>query len=407
MVKAFVRGKFVKINSFKQSLLFIYKKIKKVKYKIEEKYTKVYIKHCKINPKKIVFDNFLGKGYGDNPKYIMEEIFQQQLNWDFVWLTNNMDNEFPKGVRVVKYGSLKAMREFASAKVWVDNVRNTIRPPKKKNQIYLQTWHGGFAVKKVEGAAESDLSEVYVTYAKRDGAETDAIISACKVQSQDFMQNFWLNKDVEILEIGQPRNDILFSDHKDKVAEKVKKRLGISNTTKVVLYAPTFRDDLTTDCYNLDTQAVKNAFEERFGGKFAIAIRLHPNVQGQESCFAFNDTIINATTYPDIHELYLTADYLISDYSSAPFDFSLLNRPVFLYVSDYEKYKTSRGLTLKLEDTPFLLSKSNMELVDSIMSFSEKEYWEKFEKFKSEYWEPYDKGNASFAVVNWIKDKTR
>lgn len=393
----------MKDSLFKKSLLRIYRKISKEKYRLEEKYTNVYVRYCRIKSKKVVFDNFGGKGYGDNPKYIAEEILQQNLKWDLVWLANDINDEFPKGIRVVQYGSLKARRELASAKVWIDNIRNSERPPKKQKQIYLQTWHGGFAIKKVEKAAEESLNKEYVTCAQKDGFETDGIISACEVQTKDYLENFWLNGKTEVLKIGQPRNDVMFIKDKEVMSYKVKNRFGILNETKIILYTPTFRDDFEVECYNIEPQKIINAFERKIGGLFVMFVRLHPNAQGQAKYLVYNDKVINATTYPDIQELYLAADYLITDYSSAAFDFSLLRRPVFLYVPDYEKYENLRGLNLRLEETPFILARTNEELVDKISDFSMEDYWKNFERFKEKFWKPYDNGTASKQAVQWIQ----
>ena len=184
-------------------------------------------------------------------------------------------------------------------------------------------------------------------------------------------------------------------------------KLEIPENKKVILYAPTFRDDFATECYNIDSQMIIKAFEERFNYPFLILTRLHPNVQWQEACFKYENTVINVTNYPDIQDLYYIADYMISDYSSAMFDFSLLHKPVFLFASDYEKYKESRGISLRLEDTPFSLSRTNKELVDNIRLFSEKDYWERFDYFKGNYWKPYDNGKAAYEVVKWIKNKIK
>ncbi|HET1334638.1 TPA: CDP-glycerol glycerophosphotransferase family protein, partial [Streptococcus pneumoniae] len=95
----------------------------------------------KIKPNKIVFINFNGKGYGDNPKSICEYLRTTYPDLDLVWLAR--DNEgFPDGVRVVKYGTFQAFYEQASSKVWVYNVRAFARILKKRGQIYIQTWHG-------------------------------------------------------------------------------------------------------------------------------------------------------------------------------------------------------------------------------------------------------------------------
>jgi CDP-glycerol glycerophosphotransferase len=97
----------------------------------------------KINKKKIVLCNFYGKGYGDNPKYIAQEIISQDLNYDLVWLLDDNFKEsiFPKEIRVVRYGSFKAIYEMATAKLWIDDCRKVYYTKKRKNQYYIQTWH--------------------------------------------------------------------------------------------------------------------------------------------------------------------------------------------------------------------------------------------------------------------------
>ena len=91
----------------------------------------------------------VGKGYGDNPKYILEYLNQQKQKIDFVWLTSNSNNtKFPKNIRTVKIFSIKSFFELATAKVWINNSRFDQFVIKRKEQFYIQTWHGGLALKK-------------------------------------------------------------------------------------------------------------------------------------------------------------------------------------------------------------------------------------------------------------------
>lgn len=372
---------------------------------IDEKYTNIYIKYCPIKKNKIVFDNFLGRGYGDNPKYIAEEILRQGLAWELVWISKEKQDSFPSGIRVVPHGSHKAMREWASAKVWISNVRNTPRPEKKNGQVYLQTWHGGIGFKFVEGAVEEKLGSGYIIRAKRDGRETDAIISACREQDDEFTKHFWLSPKTEILKIGQPRLEPIFRTNTQDYRSQIRNEIGIQDDVGVVLYAPTFRDDRSIEAYNLDLNAVVAAFEKKHNRKFVLLVKLHPNMLSQRDLFTYRSSIVDMTCYPDIQKLYLISDYLISDYSSASFDFSLLNKPVLLYVPDYNHYMETRGLSRKLEDTPFDVSYSENELLKHIETFSLEKYIEKYTHFKNEEWGSYDDGNASEKCVCWLKEK--
>ncbi|EJG46211.1 wciY domain protein [Streptococcus pneumoniae 2070335] len=112
-----------------------------------------------IQSNKIIFDNFGGRGFGDNPKYILEELVSREKNLDLVWVTKDREISIPEGVRVVKYGSYRSFYEWLTARVWVDNIRNSDRPWKRKGQIYLQTWHGSDGVKLIEKSVAGNLKK--------------------------------------------------------------------------------------------------------------------------------------------------------------------------------------------------------------------------------------------------------
>ena len=125
---------------------------------------------------KIVFDNFGGRGYGCDPKYIAEELLKRDEDLDLVWLTRGMPEEFPKGIRPVRYGGIRAVYEQATARVWVDNFKSGIRIRKKKEQYYIQTWHSSLGLKKNEQDAVQ-LDRAYVRKAMRDASMTDLMYS--------------------------------------------------------------------------------------------------------------------------------------------------------------------------------------------------------------------------------------
>lgn len=358
----------------------------------------------KIEKNKIVFNHFNGKPYGDNPGKIADEILKQKLNWDLVWLARDTSIALPDGVRAVPHGTAEAIRERATAKVWIDNVRNDIRPAKKRGQICLQTWHGSVNFKHVEAAAEH-LNKKYVRMAREDGRNCDGIISGSGLRSIDYRDNFWLNPKTEILEFGLPRNDLLFCEAEvQNRGEKIRARLHIENDCKIVLYMPTFRDDQSVEGYALDYQGTVCAFEQRFQQKFVMLVRLHHNVTEHIQMIPFGKNIIDVSYFPDAQELYMAADYLITDYSSAAFDFSLLKRPVFLCALDYEKYLQLRGLSETFYNCPFPHTYRSEELIEAILLFDEKEYWEKFEAFRK-IWQSFDDGHAAQRTVEWLKKR--
>ena len=354
-----------------------------------------------LNKRKLVFDNFGGRGYGDNPKYIADELLKQDKNLDIVWLTKDMSISVPDGVRKVRYGSWRAFLEWSTAKIWVDNIRNSDRPWKRKKQIYLQTWHGSYGVKLVEKDVESTLSTSYLVMAKYDGRISDGIISSCQLQTEQFKRSFWLDDNVEVLEYGLPRNDDFF--HSEKIThinQIVRDRYSISLDELVVLYMPTFRDNGSTKAYNLDYDKIINSFQKFYNKKVRVLIRFHPNV---DNTFFKNDDerLINVTDYPDPQDLMFAADIMISDYSSAPTDFMLLNRVVFLYMPDYEEYTELRPLNQDFNNLPFIKCYTNLELVEQISRFSKMDYHECIDDYKLKN-RRFDDGDAARKCAEWI-----
>lgn len=404
MVKAVLGKCSIEGDECKVSGNFLMDTARKVYRSLDRYYTALVVRYGRIQKNKIVFDNFWGRGYGENPKYITEELLNENVKCDMVWLSSNEREKFPQNVRKIPYGSNKAKRELATAKVVVYNIRNSMRVSKKKGQIYLQTWHGGLGFKKVEAAVENQLPLLYVQAAKRDGAECDAILSSCALQTEEYRKYFWLSEKTEILEFGLPRCDVLFAKQ-NKIRENVYAKYGLSKETKIILYAPTFRDDGTVDGYALDYMGVLKAFEEKMGAPCVLIVRLHPNVQYMQNKICYNEKIRNGSIYQDIQELYIAADALITDYSSAAFDCALLGKPVFLCALDHEKYVALRGITPLFYQVPFPRCYTNEALCEEISRYNPERYIEAVERFKNSVWKPYDDGEASKKVVNWLRQK--
>lgn len=359
-----------------------------------------------VKQNRIVIDNFGGKGYGDSTKYIADGLIKANSNYDIIWLVDNLSSyDFPFQIKPVKIDSVCALYMRATAKVWIDNVRHLHPVRKKKQQIYLQAWHAPFGPKKAEADAEVELGERYVKEAKYDGQIADGIISNSKLLDDQFRRAFWLSDNVEILRFGLPRNDFLAQRIGD-VAEyqHFRKEFKFDNESLYVLYAPTFRDDYSMDGYRLDFEKIANAFSKRFNKKTKIVIRLHPNVASQSDFINYTDDIINGTIYQDMQELSLACDIIVSDYSSCIFDFAILRKPAFICALDLERYKKTRGLLPEFFGFPFPMAESNEQLIDNILKFDSKTYFDKVDKYFEEY-PIYDHGDATEKTVKWIQKK--
>lgn len=355
-----------------------------------------------VRTNKIVFSNFIGRGYGDNPKYIAEEIIKQNLNYELVWLVDKEEKNIetiPKEIRVIKYGTSKAIFELATAGIWIDNVRKSEYIKKRKKQYYIQTWHGGLGIKKIEGDVEESLSKGYLKMAKKDSKMTDLMISNSTYLSDLYKRAFWYTG--EIYECGCPKNDILFKYSED-IVKKVYNYYNISKDKKIIVYAPTFRVDGNTECYNIDFEMLLNTLKEKTSDEWVIIIRLHPNLVEKVDFIKYDENIINGTLYPDMVELAIASNALISDYSSCMFDSEMIGIPTFIYASDKEEYMDDRGFYFQLEELPFSVAENNEQLMNNILNFDMKEYKIKIEEFHKKVGLK-ESGKAAKLVVEKIK----
>lgn len=361
-----------------------------------------------IQKNKIVFSNYMGRGYGCNPKYIAEEILKRKLDYDLVWLISDEEkiNNFPKGIRLVNYHSKEALKELMTAKIWVNNYHKAkfIKSGliKKEGQIYIQTWHGSLGIKKIEKLVNClTVDKKWTQYAIKNSKMVDYWISNSKFETNVYKESFWDVKTIK--EFGHPRNDIFFKDTK-KYSKKVKEFYNIKEDTKILLYAPSFREDESLKYYQLDYQKVQNTLETITGDRWIITTRLHPRIaKFSEILLNEQKNVIDVSWYPDIQELLVSADCMITDYSSCIFDFMLSRKPAFIYATDIEDYNSERGFYYPLKSTPFPIAKNNEELIKNIENFDNDKYQTNVEEFLKEKG-CIDDGHASERVVNLIKE---
>ncbi|HFI0787072.1 TPA: CDP-glycerol glycerophosphotransferase family protein [Streptococcus suis] len=314
----------------------------------------------KINNEKILFINFNGKGYGDNPKSVCEYLRKNYPDLDLVWLADSIEG-FPSGVRVVKYGSLKAFFEQATSKVWIYNTRAFARLNKRNGQYFVQLWHGSIGFKFLE--SEANMPEYYIKQAQYDGKVTDLMVSDSRLQTEDFATHFWYNGQIE--EFGMPRNDTLFNLKDDLEFQNIlKERLQLPHGSKIVLFAPTFRDSGDISYLQIDFNQLIKKLESNINEDVILLIRLHPNVVNKSSIINFNDKIKNVSLYGDMQELLIISDLLITDFSSSITDFILLNKPFIRFATDLSIYKKERGLTNLYFELPDKLVENENELFE-------------------------------------------
>lgn len=365
-----------------------------------------------IKNKKVIFSSYAGKQYSGNPRIISEKLHEMYPETDIVWLMNNFGkviNDIPSYVRVVENESFLAAYELYTAKIWVDNCRKPTFFKKRKKQTYIQTWHGT-PFKLIEADAGKKLGKRYRKYAKRDSKNIDLLISGNKYSTKILKRAF--EYDGTLFENGNPRNDMFFSDNKD-VIKNIKEKYNLTNE-KIILYAPTFRNDIIKNGLNqleeLDAKIILEKFEKKYSCDFVLLYRFHSNVSEiineDEIKQKYGDKFINVSNYPDMQELLVSTDILITDYSSSFIDYSLLKRPIFLFMYDYKSYIDERGLYLNLDALPFYMSKDINELKKQINEMELEDAERKCEVFL-EFIGNFDKGDATYNIVKYIIDRIK
>ena len=361
----------------------------------------------KVQPNKVIFLTF-NHTYACNPKYICEEILRQELPIEIVWVVKHHQLTgpgFPENARRVVHGKTPYFKELVTSKVWVDNAFgftwNPI-PAKKRNQFYIQTWHGSMGLKRI--GRENVKNKRWSIAARLNARWVDLCVSNSAFETDVFRQTHWPKNRIE--EFGHARNDIFFADEQEKTAiiARVRQHFGIAPDKKIALYAPTFRNKDTADCYDLDHSRFLNALDERFGGEFVVLNRYHMKTLKARDARANDPRILDATAYPDIQELMVAADIGITDYSSWICDFVLTGRPGFIYAPDLGNYDRERGFYYPLEETPFPIAQTNDALCANILHFDADRYARKTEDFLAARG-CRENGTAAKQIVEIIKQQ--
>ncbi len=373
-----------------------------------------FCRKYKINEKLIVFESFMGRNYADSPRDIYEALLEDERfkDYTFVWCfrrTRDKKILFPalREAELVKYQSIDYYRYFSQAKYIVSNSRTDTILTKREEQIYIQTWHGtplkrlGYDIPVGDNALHSqeELCELY----KIDAEKYDYLISPSAFCTEKFKSAFNLkenNPNVEIVEEGYPRNDYLTNYIENDVYYS-KKIIGIEKShKKVILYAPTWRDNQYTYGvgYEFKLPIDFDKLRDELGDEYIILFRAHYFVAKNFDFSAYDGFIYDVSAYDNINDLYIAADILITDYSSVFFDYAVLKRPMIFYMYDLEDYQEEiRGFYISLDELPGPIVQTEDALVEAIQS--EFVYDDKYKAFNEKF-NALEDGNAAKRVVD-------
>ncbi len=356
----------------------------------------------------VVFESFLGKSYGDSCKYIYEYMLSQNMPYKFVWFIDDKKAKIPGNPKKVKTLSLRYFYYVARYRYWINNMRQPGWYEKRPGTFFLETWHGTplkrlvFDMEEVHSASPNYKMTFY-----RQSRVWDYLISDNPFSTEVFESAFLYPHD-KILEIGYPRNDLLYNRNNSEEIDKIKTGLGLPKDKKIILYAPTWRDDeyYAPGQYKFTLPLDLSLLQSKLNDDYIILLRTHYFIADNMVITDEQKSFVkDVSRYHDIGELYLISDICITDYSSVFFDYANLKRPILFYVYDFEKYKdVLRGFYIDMEnDLPGPLLYNSTQVLEAILNINqvEEEYKQKYKEFNSRFC-CLDDGHAAERIVKKI-----
>lgn len=358
----------------------------------------------------ILLESFFGRSYSDSPRALYEYLQDTYGNkYRYIWVMNNPSDELAKTGRhtLCRLESLRYVYYMARCGYRIFNVRQPSWSKKRAGIVFLETWHGtplkklGFDMGDVF-SSNPEFKSVFYHQAK----EWDYLVSANSFSTDVFERAFGYGRE-RILEYGYPRNDILYAQDRERIAGDVKKELGIPADRRVILYAPTWRDDqvISVGQYRFELALDLALLQREIGQDSVILLRTHYYVAQQMDLSAYTGFVYDGSQYEEVSRLYLVSDILITDYSSVFFDYANLRRPILFFAYDHESYaEEMRGLYIDMEkELPGPVLTTNEEVVRALQHIDEVSvrYRTRYEEFYRRFC-CVDDGAASARIIHKV-----
>lgn len=376
-------------------------KSKWVKFRRSNVLQKVYKKMFKLlghrpaNKKLVMFESFLGKQYSDSPRAIYEYMAEHHSDYRLIWSVDRAYSKMfeEKGIPYVRRFSVQWLFLMTGAKYWVNNSRFPLWIPKPKHTTYLQTWHGT-PLKRLA----ADMEEVHMpgtNTAKykenflKEASNWDYLVSPNAYSSEIFARAFQFDR--KMIESGYPRNDYLHQANNEKTIQELKTKFNLPEDKKIILYAPTWRDNqfYAKGKYKFDLEMDLNQMRDELGDSYIVIMRMHYLVAENMDLSPYEGFAYDFSHLEDIRELYLISDILMTDYSSVFFDYANLRRPMIFFVYDIEDYRDNlRGFYFNFEEkAPGLLTKTTDGIIAEVKRLEAAgfELDESFEEFYNKF----------------------
>jgi CDP-glycerol glycerophosphotransferase len=343
----------------------------------------------------VVFDSWHG-AYSDNPRAIADALHEHRPGLRHVWVaTEQAEASLPPWATPVRPGSREYLAAFGTARYVVASTHMPRYLRKAAGTTYVQTWHGtplkrlGFDIDRPR------MGEAYLKSLRVDVPKWDVLLSPNPFSTPIFRRAFAYGG--RVVEAGYPRNDALADRAAgDAVRAATRRELGIPDGTLAVLYAPTWRDNQRFTL-ELDPAALRG----RVRRDHVLLVRTHPIVTPPD----LGELAIDVSRHGDIRDLYLAADVLVTDYSSAMFDFAVTGKPMLFYTYDLAEYRDElRGFYFDFErEAPGPLLTTTEEVAEALDGLDAvvAAHADRYAAFAARF-APLDDGRAAERVVEAV-----
>ncbi|MFJ9607181.1 CDP-glycerol glycerophosphotransferase family protein [Kitasatospora sp. NPDC101176] len=355
----------------------------------------------------VLYDVFGGRGYADSPRAVHAELDRRSAPLEHLWVVDDAQAELPPGVRAVRIWSPEWYRALATCRYLVGNTHFPDFLERRPGQVVVQTWHGSLLKRIAHDVDNPWLADHgYLDALDRETPQWSLLLSPSPFATPILRRAFRYHG--EILEAGYPRNDVLARPDR-RTAAAVRRRLGVPDGKRIVLYAPTWREDQQRgdgDGFRFDLRLDLDHARRLLGPDHVLLVRPHAHVR-EPLPGAGDGFLYDCGDYPDPQELLLVADVLVTDYSSIMFDFAVTGRPVLFFTYDLEHYRdTLRGFYFDFEpQAPGPLVPTSAGLLRALRELADggpglpPGYAERHRRFRAEHC-ALDDGGASRRVVD-------
>jgi len=355
----------------------------------------------------VLFESYESRAYGDNARAIYEELRRRVPDLRCRWMVVDGQTALPEGLEPVRRFGRDHFEALARARyVVVPNYR-PMEPwfETPAEQVVVQTWHGApFKRIALDNPRWDALTtQKHTEMIKRESARWDYLVSPNPPSTPILRGAFGF--DGEMLETGYPRTDVFHAPDRAERAAAVRRALGLDADVRVVLYAPTMRDDhrYSGNRYSLDMQLDLEAARRELADDHVLLVRRHAkvvdSVPGVDGSFA-----LDVSSWPDVNELLLATDILVSDYSSLMFDFAVTGRPMLFFTYDLADYRDRlRGFYFDPDRQPGPHLATSAEVVAAIRDIDAvtAAHTDRYAAFRDDF-TPWDDGRAAGRLVDRV-----